>query len=53
MHVPKAASQLQRTIKFRHEMETKTLNPTLFNTFLERGELYIAGHVPSGEPVLV
>ena len=49
----KAASQLQDTIDFRQELQVPQLHRDMFHDDLQRGLLYIAGHLSTGEPVMV
>jgi hypothetical protein len=53
MDVAKAVSQLRETIAFRRRENVPDLRADMFPPFLSRGDLYIGGFAPSGEPVLV
>lgn len=53
MDVSKATAQLKDTIVFRREEDVPNMRAEMFPGFLERGDLYVGGFSPGGEPVLV
>lgn len=53
MDVTKATAQLKDTLVFRREQDVPNMRAEMFPSFLERGDLYVGGFAPGGEPVLV